>query len=268
MAVTSDDAIEERRREIQSRRKAQKAKRRKAALKRFLIFLCVLAVITLAVLSLTVFFSIEKITVNSTSSVYTSDQIIKASGIKKGENLWMSGLSAEEDIPVKLPFIAQAEVIRKFPSSVIIKTEPAKAVYTFKLKNDYYVCDFEYKVLEVNNEVNNDSLILIYGAEFDKAKAGNKLSFSNDKKQQILMKVFELLNGKKVKINSVDVSEVMEITVRVEDRFNVYLGSSAHIDLKISHLAGMLKEVDADTIGSIDLSEYTPENGRGILTRE
>ena len=79
---------------------------------------------------------------------------------------------------------------------------------------------------------------------------------------------FELLNGKKVKINSVDVSEVMEITVRVEDRFNVYLGSSAHIDLKISHLAGMLKEVDADTIGSIDLSEYTPENGRGILTRE
>lgn len=267
MAVTPNDAIEERRREIQSRRKAQKAKRRKAALKRFFILLCILAVITLAVLSLTVFFPIEKITVNSTTSVYTSDQIIKASGIKIGENLWMSGLNAEEDIPIKLPFIAQAEVVRKFPSSVIIKTKPAKAVYILKDKNNYYSCDLEYKVLEVDKNV-DDNLILISGAEFNKTKKGNKISFSNDKKQQILKHIFELLNGNKIKVNSVDISEIMEIKIRVENRFNVYLGSSAHIDLKISHLAGMLKEVDADVIGSIDLSDYSPENSRGILTRE
>ena len=73
MAVTPNDAIEERRREIQNRRKAQKAKHRKAALKRFFVFLCIVAVITLAILSLTVFFPVEKITVESKTvpEVYT-----------------------------------------------------------------------------------------------------------------------------------------------------------------------------------------------------
>lgn len=267
MAVTPNDAIEERRREIQKRRKAQKARRRKAALKRFLIFLCIVAVITLAVLSLTVFFPVEKITVESKESVYTNEQIIKASGIKKGENLWMTGFNAEKDIPIKLPFIAQAEVKRKFPSSIVIKTTPAKAVYNIVAKNDYYVCDGEYKVLEITKEP-NASLMLISGVDINKPKAGNKVSFTDAKKQELLQKLFGLLTDKSIKVNSVDITELMEIKIRVENRFNVELGSSAHIDLKIAHLAGMLKEVDEDVIGSIDLTEYTPENGRGILTRE
>lgn len=267
MAVTPNDAIEERRREIQNRRKSQKAKRRKAALKRFLIFLCILAAMVLVMLSLTVFFPIEKIIVNSTNSIYSSEQIIKASGIKKGENLWMSGLNAEKDITTKLPFVAQAEITRKFPSSIIIKTKSAKAVYLLNLKNDYYVCDSEYKVLKVDKEI-DDTLILISGVEFIKTKVGNKVSFSNAKKREILEKIFALLNEKNIKVNSVDVTETMEITIRVENRFNVYLGSSAYIDLKISHLSGMLQEVDDDVCGSINLIEYTPENSRGILTRE
>lgn len=267
MAVTPNNAIEERRREIQKKRKAQKARRRKAALKRFLVFLCIVLVLTLAVLSVTVFFPVEKITVESKEARYTSEQIIKASGVKKGENLWMTGFNAEDDIPIKLPFIAKAEVKRKFPSSIIIKTTPAKSVYAVQIKNDYYVCDAEYKVLEIKKEYDN-KLTLISGAEAEKVKAGNKITFSNPQKQEILEKIFSLLKESNVKINSVDVTELMELSVRVVDRFNVKLGSSAYLNLKISHLAGMLKKVEDDVQGSIDLSDYTPENHQGILTRE
>ncbi len=267
MAVTPNDAIEERRRAIQNRRKAQKAKRRKAAFKRFLIFLSIATVVTLAILSLTVFFPAKKIIVESKNSAYSSEQIIKASGIEKGKNLWMTGFYAEDDIPVKLPFIAEAEVIRKFPSTIVIKTTPAKAVYAIKVKNDYYICDVGYKVLETKKELEK-GLILISGAEVNKTKVGNKASFANTKKQDMLVKIFSLLKEKSITVNSVDVTELMEITVRVEDKFDVALGSSAHLNLKIAHLAGMLNEVDEDVRGSIDLSEYTPENGRGILTRE
>ena len=267
MAVTPNDAIEERRREIQKKRKAQRAKRRKAALKRFLVFLCIVAVITLAVLSLTVFFPVERIIVEAENSIYSSEQIIKASGIKKGENLWMTGLNAEDEIPTKLPFVAGAEVKRKFPSSIIIKTTPAKPAYNVMVGTDYYVCDSNYKVLEITKDP-DANVLLITGAEPKKVKAGNVITFANEKKQGLLENIFSLLKSKNIKANFLDVTELMEIKLRVENRFDVELGSSAYLDLKIAHLAGMLKEVDSDIEGSIDLSEYTPENGRGILTRE
>lgn len=267
MAVTPNNAIEERRREIQKKRKEQKAKRRKAALKRFLVFLCIIAVVTLAVLSLTVFFSVEKITVDSKNSPYTSEQIIKASGIKKGENLWMTGFNAEDQIPVKLPYVAEATVKRNFPSSIIIKTTLAKAVYTVNFKNNYYVCDKDYKILEVKKECDS-GLVLISGMDLNETKAGKKVAFGDEKKQEALEKTLSLLKEKNITVNSVDVTELMEITVRAEGRFNVNFGSAAHLDLKIAHLAGMLRSVDDDAQGSIDLSDYTPENNRGILTRE
>jgi hypothetical protein len=68
--------------------------------------------------------------------------------------------------------------------------------------------------------------------------------------------------------NSLDLTEPMEIKVRVENRFNVYLGSSAYLEQKIAHLAGMINQSEKDVVGSIDLSDYSPENNRGILTRE
>lgn len=267
MAVNPNSAIEERRREIQRKRKIQKAKRRKAALKRFFVLLCVIAVLTIAILSLTVFFPVEKITVNAKDSVYTNEQIIKASGIKKGENLWMTGFSAEEDIPVKLPFISQAEVERKFPSSIVIKTTPAKPVYNIMAGNDYYVCDSKYKVLEIT-KAPNASVLLISGIEMNKAKTGNTITFTDEKKHQTLENLLLLLNEKSIKVNSVNVTELVDINVRVEGKFDVLLGSSAHIEAKVAHLAGMLQKVEKDVKGSIDLSDYTPENGRGILTRE
>lgn len=267
MAVTPNDAIEERRREIQKKRNAAKAKRRKRFLKRLLIFLCIVAVIVLVILSLTVFFPIQKITVDSNSKIYTNEQIIEASGIKKGDNLWMSGLNAEESIPTKLPFISKAEVERKFPSSIVIKTELAKASYSFSVEKDYYICDSEYKVLEIKKEQNKNT-ILILGSGTSKTKAGNKLLFSDTKKSELMEKLVSGLKEKNINVNTIDIVEPMDMKIRVEGRFNVHLGSSAYFESKLSHLAGMLQKVEKDVKGSIDLSDYTPENGRGILTRE
>lgn len=267
MSITSNDAVEERRREIQRRRKEQKLKRKKAALKRFFIFLCIVLVLTLAVLSLTVFFPVTKITVEKNNTIYTNEQIIKVSGVQKNKNLWMTGFGAEGDIPVKLPYISEADLQRKFPSSIIIKVKPAKAVYSVNNKKEYYICDADYKVLEVKKEA-DIKLISVIGIETDKAKAGNKVAFKDEQKIEILKSVFEGLKQKSIMPNSLDLTEPMEIKVRVENRFNVYLGSSAYLEQKIAHLAGMINQSEKDVVGSIDLSDYSPENNRGILTRE
>ena len=267
MAITSNDAIEERRKEIQRRRKEQKLKRKKAAVRRLVIFVCILMVITLALLSLTVFFPVTKITVENNNTVYSAEQIIKASGVEKGKNLWMTGFNAEKDIPLKLPFISEAKVQRKFPSTVIITPTPAKAVYSVQYKNEYYLCDEEYKLLEIKKETDKN-LISVVGIEPEKTKVGNKVVFKDEEKLKMLTVIIDGLKQKSITLNSLDVTELMEIMVRVESRFNVYFGSSAYLDMKIAHLSGMIKESEKDVVGSIDLTDYTPENGKGILTRE
>lgn len=266
MAVTPNSAIEQRRREIEKKRMAKRKKRRKAMLKRLFIFLCIAAVSVLAILSFTVFFPVEKITVDYNGSLYTDEQIIKASGIKKGENLWMTGSSAEENIPVKLPYIESADVTRKFPSSIVIKTKIAKAKFNFKVKNCIYICDKNYKVLEIK-KIENKKLISVIGADIKKTKIGEKISFSNAKKQDTVDKIFSKLSEQSIKVNSLDVSELMDIKVRVDGRFDVQLGSMAHFDGKIAQLSQMIKNSEQENGGTIILSDYTPENRESILKK-
>ncbi|MEE1026915.1 MAG: FtsQ-type POTRA domain-containing protein [Acutalibacteraceae bacterium] len=267
MANINDSALEERRRAIQNKRKAAKLRRRKILLKRLLVLLCILAVITVAILSITVFFPIEKITVDAKTDKYTPEEIIKASGIEKGQNLWMAGLNAEEDIPKKLPLISKATIKRKLPANIIIQTENAKAVYCFKNNKVFFICDAEYKILEKVKKSNN-KLIGIVGAEIGDNKAGEKLVFKSEDKQELLKTLLSLLKNKNIKISSVDITNNVDIKIGVEKRLNILLGSSVYLEAKIAHLAGMLEKVDKDTKGSIDLSDYTPENHRGILKRE
>lgn len=267
MAVTPNNAIEERRREIKKKRKAKKAKRRKAAFKRFLIFLCIAAVVALVILSLTVFFPVQKITIEAKDVNYTTDQIIKASEVKVGENLWMTGFLAESNLPIKLPFIDKAEVKRRLPANITIKVTPAKSEYCFLVEKDFYICDKNYKVLEIKKE-QEKSLISVLGSGAKKTKAGSKIAFTDTKKQEIVEKIFSTLKEKSIAVNSVDVTKLVDIKINIEGRLKVTLGSMAYFDAKLAHLAEMVKNSQKDVKASIDLSEYTPENGRAILKRE
>lgn len=267
MAVTPNSAIEERRREIEKRRMAKRKKRRKAALKRFSIFLCIVAVATFVILSLTVFFPVKKISVIYNGTHYTEEQVIKASGIKKGENLWMTGSSAEEDLPLKLPFIESAEVERKFPSSITIKTKSAEPMFCFATKKDFYICDKNYKVLEIRKKGDN-KLVYITGADIKTTTAGKKLSFVDPKKKDAIKKLVSKLKEKSLKLNSIDVSEIVDIKFRVENRLNVDLGSLAYFDGKISQLQEIVKNSQKDVQATLKLDSYDPENPKTMLKKE
>lgn len=266
MGYEKDDAFEARRREIMQKRKAAKARRRKAMMHRLLILFIIAAIIALAILSLTVFFPVKNITVKG-DVPYTSEEIIKASGIEKGKNLWMTGSDAEEDIPKSLPYIASAEVDRKFPSSVVITVKKANAVYCYKTEKEYLLCDAEGKVLETASKA-NEKLISVIGSTAKSTKAGNALSYEDDAKQTLVSKLITALNENSITVNSVDVTDNYDIILRVDGRFNVEFGSEGNASAKAAHLAEMIKKIDKDRAGSIDLSDYSPENSQGIFTQE
>ena len=63
-------------------------------------------------------------------------------------------------------------------------------------------------------------------------------------------------NSIETKIKKVDVRSRFDIYVNYDSRFEVYLGDTDNIDIKIQFLVGIIDELDEGTKGKIDISNH------------
>lgn len=261
----AETEFEARRREIQRRRQQKKKKRRRVLFKRLCILLAVAAVITLAVLSLTVFFPVQNITVEGTSP-YSAEEIVKASGIVKGQNLFLSGGSAEQGITATLPYISKVTVKRKFPSTIRLCVETASPAVCYQTESAFYLCDAAGKLLERKTE-QPESVLLIIGSTVREAEPGQTVFFEKEDVAQLILKLRAALADQSVPVDMLDVTDSLDISLRVDGRISVRFGSSANLTEKIAHLAEMISNIDSGLSGKIDLSYWTADSPRGIFTQ-
>ena len=118
----------------------RKARQRKARKKRFitgLIALSITLMTTAAILCLTVFFPISKITATG-SKIYTSEQIVENCGVKIGDNIFaFSRKKASNTLKTNLPFIEKVEFSLKLPDMLKIKVSDAKPYYCVAYNGAY-----------------------------------------------------------------------------------------------------------------------------------
>ena len=73
------------------------------------------------VAALTLFFKVETITVSGTTE-YSSEEIITASGIQQGDNLFLlNKYEIYESILEKLPYVSSVSISRKLPDTLLIE---------------------------------------------------------------------------------------------------------------------------------------------------
>ena len=94
-------------------------------------------------------------------------------------------------------------------------------------------------------------------------KVGQKLTFAKEKTENTLNEIFENAEKTEIRITRVDITDELAITLGVDGRFTVNLGTSNYIDKKFAHLAGMIKNMDETAKGKINLSMWTPTNTEG-----
>lgn len=117
-----DMSKEEMRRNHRNTRARQQKFRRRAI---YAALIMIVVVVALA-LSFTVFFNVKKFEIRG-YNIYTNEQIIEASGVNKGDNLFaMNRDRVAEKIQQKLPFIGGVEFKNSFPDKLVfIITEDA-----------------------------------------------------------------------------------------------------------------------------------------------
>ncbi len=268
MSVSREQAEYEARKEtIKNRRLEQKRKERKAMLKRVFVLFLIAVVLTVSVLSVTVFFPVKAIVVEGKTK-YTTKEIIAASGIKTGQNLWLCGGSANESITKKLPYISSVEIKRDFPSRIVLVVKSGEASICYKTGDDFLVCDDNNKLLQISKN-KPDNILQVIGSGAKKTSVGEVLVFEKEEKNELIEKIKTVSKSKKLNLSMIDVSDGLDIFLNVDNgRISVEFGSSGNIECKISHLAEMLLKIDKNNKGTIDLSYWTVENPKGIFTQK
>lgn len=135
----------------------QKKKRRKKKIK-FVFFslLFILMMLTLGILSVTVFFNAEEIIVEGNTR-YTVEEILEQGELSVGQNLFRLDKFETIEKMKEFPYIKDVEIDRKLPNTLVVKIIENQPVVWVRAPGGAALLNEEYRVLELL-EVSEDAM--------------------------------------------------------------------------------------------------------------
>ncbi len=231
-------------------------------------FLLAISLIISPVLILTLF-RVKTFTVEGVG-IYTTEQIISASGIVKGKNLLFADLDeAAENIEKLLPYTHDVKITKKLPDGIIIRCDSTEKAFAVGMTNGLYaLTDSNLKVLEVTGEQPAD-ITLIIGAVPYKAEIGETVVFETpedgekkgeivDESLKLLLEITGALKENEAKnINLINVSKRNDIYLIYQERIVLKLGNSSELASKLSlgnKVINSENNIDPFQFGAVNLT--------------
>ena len=127
----------------------QKKKRRKKKIK-FVFFglLFILMMLTLGILSVTVFFNAEEIIIEGNTR-YTAKELLEQGELSVGQNLFRLDKFETIEKMQELPYVKDVEIDRKLPNTLVVKVIENQPVVWVRAPGGAALLNEEYRVLEV-----------------------------------------------------------------------------------------------------------------------
>ena len=247
--------------EFTRKRKARQRKIRKRRIKIFIGFLVVALLITGAALSLTVLFPIDSITVTG-SEKYTAEEILSAASIKKGDNLFTAKADAGA-MAKKLPYVQSVQTVRKLPGSLTLKVKDAAEYACYKADGKYFTVSRSLHVLNRCDEPPENMLLILAGNV--SCKVGEDVQYGDNKAGGLIEQIEKSAEEYSLTLNRIDITDELAISVKTEGRFVVNFGTSNGLDGKFAHLASMIKNIDTQKTGMVNLSMWSSSNTEGTF---
>lgn len=188
---------------ISGKYEARKKKKRKKKhyLLKFLIFI-VLCVLFYLFLHSSVF-NIKKITTES-SQRFTSEQIQKMAGLKKGMNLFEFRCSTCENRLEEDPYIKEADVKRKLPSGVEVRLTERKEAAAVYNRREYLLVDSEEIVLAAKDK--EPRVTILAGVTVTKAEPGEPVQVKEEGRFRTQMKILKAMTAADLYFKKIEVT--------------------------------------------------------------
>ena len=244
---------------------------------RLILHLATVAAVVIAlVLCLSLFFKVEVIEISGVDR-YTAWDVEQASGIEKGENLLTFGRTkAAGKIISALPYIKEARIGIKLPNTVKIEVVEVQVAYAVEgIDGTWWLVSSDGKVVDKVPEGRQGSYTKVQGVKLEKATVGNTAIAWQDpqpptdangntvpvtttaaQRLQAVVNIAGFLeaNGIIGKIESIDVTSLQDIQMWYGDQFQILLGGSDQLSIKIANMKAALTQVAYDE-GVLDLRD-------------
>lgn len=212
-------------------------------------------IIAAMLLGMSVFFTVSAIEVTGTA-VYDKKQIIDASGLQQGDNLFfINRFKVVGNIRARLPYIEKVTISRKLPGLVVIGVTESVAVAVIAVEGEMWAIDCNCKTL---GRTDDSSLIIVVGFDPEEPIVGLPLAAKDgdDVKLKYLSAILTALADHDMldETGSVDISSVLEPYLIYAGRFKVKTGRNENLDYKLELLRSCVEKLSATEAGTIDLT--------------
>lgn len=233
----------------------QKKKKRRRMISRIGIAVLVLLAIVFAP---TIFFQVSKINVTGDTR-YTSEQLIKSTGVKQGDNMFfLDTKQIAADLKDEYPYLDTVKLRRKLPSTLQIEVSDRTAALSIEQNGKYLILDMSGKVLEKTKSAAKGTA-KVTGVPMKGLHVGDTVDEDKYGKAASVMKLLELTDqyGMKKHIKTIDVEKAYDIRVTYDKRYTILLGAleESNLEHKIQFLKAILKEPSLPESGVIDLTD-------------
>lgn len=248
--------------------------------------LCILAVVVALTMGATVFFQVETVAVAGNSR-YTEDEVVQATGIQVGDNLFhMNKYQIADQVLQKLPYTKELNIRRSLPSTIVITvTEwdavarvtapPAGTVVTLpeedagdssaqenppEVATEDWLISVGGKLLETASA--DSTAITVSGITPIMPRAGTILALPQEEQPKLdallallgQLETLEMMD----RVSSIQL-ESTHVLVRYLERFDVKIPLNADFNYKLRLLDAAVVEVEkklgSQTTGTFDLTQ-------------
>ncbi|MBQ9679552.1 MAG: FtsQ-type POTRA domain-containing protein [Ruminococcus sp.] len=196
------------------------------------------------ILSLTVLFKTQTYEVSGVTK-YTEEAIIEASGISKGENIFLAPKSpAEKRIKQEFPYVEDVTVSFKIPDAIRISVVEAVEGYLVKMNSsDYLVISTKGRILEQTNKPDDYDLPIFIGPKLQSGSVGDYVSYEDESVLDMIEGITQTFadNGYQG-ITEIDATNSADISFTYDDRVKVKLGIPEDLDYKIRTAMTIINE--------------------------
>ena len=252
--------------------KRNKRKSRKKRGGRVFSFFLVLVMIGVIVASVTMFFQTNNIEVTGPSR-YTPEEIIAASGLMVGDNLFaVNKFEVERRIKEQYPYVASVEIRRRLPDTFLFTVTERTPVAYLDVGEQRWILDKDAYLLEpLSISETVPYLQVVSASEAVDPHSGKRLTLPEEGAVNALEAVMDGLSDLNIiaEVGQIDVSKLYRLTFLYQNRLQVQLGNAEKMEKKLRLFATILAELDATDRGVLNVSEppegrFQPDSSVGI----
>lgn len=219
------------------------------------------------VLSMTVFFKIEEITVEGKSR-YDKDDIIASSMINIGDNLLLCNTSlGAERIKKDFAYIEEVQIEKKLFNKINITVTEAKPASIVESDGKFIVLSKSGKIIEINDK-KKYNVPAVLGAKLQNIKLASTIQYKDSNLKKYLDRILNgLIDLEMDDVITVDISDTSHITLVKENGFKIMIGNFESIEYKLKtakHILDNNVKNQSDG-GMLDVSLASPDGGKSYL---